>query len=112
MIFPAILITGGLGGHQSVELFLPSSSSASCLLPELPDQRDVHSQEGGLLCGGDLARSTCLALDTATGQWQPAANLLEERYDLVSWPRVPRHVHHLTYIGTTTCPGPRRLGWC
>ena len=55
------------------------------MVPELPDQRDVHSQDGGLLCGGDLARSTCLALDTATGQWQPAANLLEERYDHVSW---------------------------
>ena len=90
-------MTGGLGGHQSVELFLPSTS-ASCLLPELPDQRDVHSQEGGLLCGGDLARSSCLALDTATGQWQPAATLLEERYGHV-YPgtcpqaRVPRHVY-------------------
>ena len=81
MIFSAILITGGLGGHQSVEIFLPSASTpASCLLvPELPDQRDVHSQEGGLVCGGDLARSSCMNLDFASGLWQMVAPLREQR---------------------------------
>ena len=42
-VFAAILMTGGGGSPQSVEVFLPATNT-SCLLPSLPDRRRGHTQ--------------------------------------------------------------------
>ena len=54
----AVLITGGgilsfdpTEAQKSAEIFLPNSNT-SCSLPDLPDKRFAHIQDGPLLCGG------------------------------------------------------------
>ena len=65
----AVLITGGhnTGVGGSVELYVPGSGAA-CRLPQLPDNREFHSLDSDLLCGGMGTEESCLAL--ATGLWQ------------------------------------------
>ena len=50
MVTEAVLITGG----KSAEMFHPDRDSP-CVLPDLPDMRHSHSQDGSLVCGGDEA---------------------------------------------------------
>ena len=41
------------GGTNEAELYNPISK-ISCILPQLPEIRSLHSQNGPLLCGGNM----------------------------------------------------------
>ena len=77
-----LLITGGDGGLEFVELY---SSTNSCVtaLPYLPDLRDKHSVDyvdgEVLLCGGYSSQGTCLTLQL-NNTWSKHSNLTAERY--------------------------------
>ena len=88
----AVLITGGInsGALRSAEVFLPATGY-SCRLPDLPDNRWGHTQDGGLTCGGfDYGspadqRISCLKWSPDSGTWTLSHNLTEERDNHVSW---------------------------
>ena len=50
-MFLAVLITGGFGGVRSAEIFLRSTNTF-CSLPDLPEWRVIHTQDGPWACGG------------------------------------------------------------
>ena len=64
-ISAAVLITGDF----SAEVYLPSSG-VSCSLPTQPDSRRGHTQDNGLLCGGDETSDSCLRWSSDTGTWE------------------------------------------
>ena len=86
----AVLITGGTYNRRSAEVFLPATGH-SCRLPDLPDNRWGHTQDGGLTCGGfDYGspadqRTSCLKWSPDSGTWTLSHNLTEERDNHVSW---------------------------
>ena len=66
------------------------SSSVSCSLPQLPDDRWEHTLESsGLLCGGWHTSDTCLQWSPDTGSWELLLTLDAGRYDHVSWTPEP-----------------------
>ena len=81
-----IIITGGAGDASKIaEIFFPDDGT-SCLLPELPDDRYDHTQDGILLCGGDnIAKKTCITLNTTDGTWTTSHDLLKPRRYHSSW---------------------------
>lgn len=84
----AVLITGGhnTGVGGSVELFVPGSgSSAACRLPQLPDNREFHSLDTDLLCGGMGNEESCLRWISAQGLWSTSHYLGVTRAFHVSW---------------------------
>ena len=88
VVDPVVLITGGTGAEKSAEIFNPASDPTSCSLPELPEIRSTHSQDGGLTCGGNgpSANNTCVKWNPASGSWeQTPFTLLEPRIFHVSW---------------------------
>ena len=88
MLLSAALITSGLWGERSAEIFNPHLKT-SCSLPQLPKSRDHHSQDGGLACGGGSGQSgtqtTCVKWSTASGTWTQSHTLRQKRYGHVSW---------------------------
>ena len=87
-IILAVLITGGSATPRSAEVYLPATGG-SCRLPDLPDDRYYHTQDGALTCGGydygqDQATS-CLKWSPDSGTWTPSHSFTEERYIHVSW---------------------------
>ena len=95
----AVLITGGIGTfnggiERTAEIFLPKSKS-SCKLPGLPIGRKKHTNDNGLLCGGEYhdglleASRTCVLWSPESGTWNKSHTLTEdpENYhgDHVSW---------------------------
>ena len=89
----AVLITGGINSGnklRSAEVFLPATGH-SCRLPDLPDNRWGHTQDGGLTCGGfDYGspadqRISCLKWSPDSGSWTLSHTLTEERDNHVSW---------------------------
>ena len=89
----AFLMTGGYRGAtiKSTEMFLPSSNT-SCTLPELPQGRHYHTQDGGLLCGGgygggssgSTTQNSCERF--SAGTWtRTSHNFREPRFLHVSW---------------------------
>merc|ERR1719500_2579518 len=64
---PAVLITGGYG-QQSAEIYQPHRDS-SCVLPDLPEERFGHTQDGSLLCGGWETDRFCRRWNPKTGSW-------------------------------------------
>ena len=91
---PVILITGGwnkeTGGSvlTSAEIYNPATGE-SCSLPELPEERHYHSQNGGLACGGKNRMSTgwyedCVEWSPASGSWI-RHDIREKRIGHVSW---------------------------
>ena len=81
---PVILITGGYFSERTAEIYLPSDNS-SCSLPELPDVRAQHTQDGPWACGGrsDLTFYSCVKWNK--GSWTRSRSLRERRYNHVSW---------------------------
>ena len=56
----------------------------SCSLPDLPDHRSYHTQDGGLTCGGDDFDSpSCLQWNS--GKWLTSHTLTERRDYHCSW---------------------------
>ena len=80
-----MLITGGLGAERRAEIYHPDRDSA-CELPDLPDQRAAHTQDGSLLCGGLYNFRSCRRWNTATGAWDLVTeSLTGERAGHTSW---------------------------
>ena len=83
----AVLITGGTSTEHSAQVFLPATGW-SCRLPDLPDDRWLHTQDGGLACGGYGGQNqgtSCLRWSPDSGTWTLSHNLTEERDNHVSW---------------------------
>ena len=73
MIASAVLITGG----GSAEIYHPDRDSV-CVLPDLPDSRLSHTQDGSLMCGGwELCRS-CRRWNPESGAWDLVTEALTE----------------------------------
>ena len=87
-MFSAILITGGYHTDDSAEGFLPATST-SCQLPGLVLERDRHTQDGLLVCGGCCsydAKTSCEQFSPATGTWARTSHTLQQqRASHVSW---------------------------
>ena len=87
MFTPAVLITGGWAGLISAEIYQPDRDSA-CVLPDLPDVRFGHTQDGSLTCGGGFnsAKRSCRRWNPDTGSWDlMTESLTEERVYHISW---------------------------
>ena len=72
----------------SAEIYNPATGE-SCSLPELPEERHYHSQNGGLACGGKNRMSTgwyedCVEWSPASGSWI-RHDIREKRIGHVSW---------------------------
>lgn len=85
-----VLITGGfIDGKplKSTEIYNPVKYT-SCQLPQLPEDRYEHSQDGGLACGGntdDATKKTCVKWSPESGTWTQSHTLRENRAAHVSW---------------------------
>ena len=83
------MITGGYNGGslKSAEIFNPVTKT-SCSLPQLPEGRNGHSEDRGLVCGGggsDATLKTCVKWSPASGTWTKSHTLRQKRSDHVSW---------------------------
>ena len=97
----AILITGGEGGFgasQSAEIYNPVTKY-SCILPQLPNERKGHTQDGPLLCGTSSINigKTCLTWNSESGTWPQSHNLYARKYGHVSW--APESGHGIYLLG-------------
>ena len=80
-----MLITGGWGARQSAEIYHPDRDSP-CLLPDLPEDRWRHTQDGSLMCGGWKTRRSCRKWNPDTGAWDLVTeSLTMDRVDHISW---------------------------
>ena len=81
----AVLITGG-GSLNTAELFLPTAGT-SCTLPSSHQDRDGHTLDNQILCGGVLVSSmeSCLQWSPDTGTWEELLTLDAGRFFHVSW---------------------------
>ena len=80
----AVLITGGSSATRSAEVYHPATGG-SCRLPDLPDDRYSHTQDGALTCGGARQRTSCLKWSPDSGTWTPSHTLTDYRAEHVSW---------------------------
>ena len=53
----ALLISGGSGVREKVELY-DIESKSSCLMPNIPVHRSLHTMNKDLICGGFNANAT------------------------------------------------------
>ena len=85
----AILITGGSDDQsKSVEIFRTDGTPlSSCEIPDLPDDRRLHTQIGTMICGGGDTNETSLScLNFASNTWDVMAFKLKfRRMGHVSW---------------------------
>ena len=78
-----LLMSGGAGGGNSLEVFLPSSGQ-HCHLPTIPGEERVdHSMSGLTVCGGYNSLTSCISL--SHGAWQNTTTLLQARVHHSSW---------------------------
>ena len=83
MVTEAVLITGG----KSAEMYHPDRDSP-CVLPDLPDLRHSHTQDGSLVCGGYEAEAerSCRRWNPESGAWDLVTDALtEDRWGHISW---------------------------
>ena len=82
------MITGGYnnGLLKSAEIYNPVTKT-SCSLPQLPEARRFHSEDGGLACGGysTATQTSCVKWSPASGTWTQSHTLRQNRYAHVSW---------------------------
>ena len=76
---------GGEGAVRSVEA-LRSDGSPLCKMPDLPDDIVGHTMDGGILCGGEYTKTSCLHYGSE-GWTKYGWNLQYEREDHVTWRR-------------------------
>ena len=102
-IFSAILVSGGKSLHAnfmtSVEVLFPNGTRR-CALPDLPKGNFEHSQDGLMVCGGQVAQSSCFTL--SNGQWTLSHHMLDERYSHCSWAYDEERVMLMGGSGYTT----------
>ena len=87
MFVSAVLITGAFisAKRRTAEIYNPLTNT-SCSLPQLPEYRDWHTQEGDLACGGGgSTQTTCVKWSPASGTWNQSHTLRERRSDHKSW---------------------------
>ena len=85
-----ILITGGRGGSVhgwgsllSVEVLTSSGLHLSCSVPPLPRRRNLYTQNGEVVCGGEPTARSCITL---TGSdWTTSHQLVLARKGHSSW---------------------------
>ena len=101
MLILAVLMTGGYWGQRdrdlpkSAEIYHPDSGSA-CILPDLPDNREGHTQNGLLLCGGVFTDKSCRKWNTIMGSWDLVTESLTWfRQHHTSWTPVNGSVTYL-----------------
>ena len=93
----AVLITGGEGAYQSAEIYHPDRDTP-CVLPDLPDRRYGHTQDGSMVCGGSDTRRSCQRWNADTGIWVLVTDsLIEDRRYHISW--TPRESSDTYLIG-------------
>merc|ERR1712079_153574 len=84
---PAVVITGGYDydATKSAEIYHPDKDTP-CVLPDLPDKREDHTQDGSLMCGGYDTTRSCRKWNPDTGAWdEVTTSLTHQRYHHVSW---------------------------
>ena len=84
-----VLITGGSDSPiigKSGEIY-NSRTNKVCSLPQLPEARDYHTQDGDLACGGFIyeAYTTCVKWSPVSGTWNKSHTLEDKRLGHVSW---------------------------
>ena len=79
-----VLITGGYDKVRSAEIFNPVTKT-SCSLPQLPEARYYNSEDGGVVCGGESSRTTCVKWSPTSGTWTKSHTLRQMRSFHVSW---------------------------
>ena len=95
-----VLITGGKSGNateHSVEIFLPDSPSNPCILRDLPEGYYGHTQDGGMICGGQRTPYTCRRWNPNEGIFpeKPDHRFKPDRFCHVSWTPVSENVTFL-----------------
>ena len=81
------MITGGYGsGRDTAEVWQPGLG-APCSLPDMPEDRRDHTQEGGDICGGEGGENTftnCIRWSNNT--WMTTnSTLIDKRGGHSSW---------------------------
>ena len=87
MFVSAVLITGSHSSaeRRTAEIYNPLTNT-SCSLPQLPEARYDHNQDGDLACGGDGSTvNTCVKWSPVSGTWIQSHNLRQRRTGHVSW---------------------------
>ena len=87
MFVSAVLITGDYESvERTAEIYNPLTNT-SCSLPQLPEIRYSHTQDGDLACGGGptSVQTTCVKWSPASGTWTKSHTLRQKRYGHVSW---------------------------
>ena len=73
---------------STVEIYNPGTNTG-CLLPQLPEARYQHTQNGELLCGGGWgylgSEESCDKWRSDSGTWTQSHILRQKRYNHVSW---------------------------
>jgi len=77
------LIVGGEMGATILIEILNEDGTLLCSLPNLPDMRHEHTQDGRILCGGEVHPQNCIKF--VGGNWIPFTNLTQKRAAHVSW---------------------------
>ena len=92
IVFSVVLMTGNSpnveeSAQKSAEIYNPLTKT-SCSVPQLPEGRHYHTQNGDLACGGGASqstRSTCVKWSPASGTWIKSHTLRQLRAFHVSW---------------------------
>ena len=88
LFISAVLITGGTGAwgtEQSAEIYHPDLHTP-CVLPDLPDSRYGHTQDGSLMCGGRYTPRSCRRWNADNGTWDLVTeSLTKDRHYPISW---------------------------
>ena len=86
-----VLMTGKGGNYaqsRTTEIYNPRTKT-SCSLPQLPEDRYYHSQDGDLACGGgrygSSTATTCVKWNPVSGTWNQSHTFKHKRHGLVSW---------------------------
>ena len=57
----------------------------NCNVPPLPAPRVYHTQDGLESCGGNTAKTSCVALNLSDGVWEESRQLQQPRHQHSSW---------------------------
>ena len=78
-----------------MEIYHPEQDTL-CVLPDLPDLRHLHTQDGSLVCGGHWRLRSCRRWNADTGTWDLVTeSLTEDRAYYTSWTQVDGSVTYL-----------------
>ena len=89
LFIPVVLIKGGNGSAKRIAEIYNPITKTSCSLPNLPEWRHRHTQDGNLLCGGggsSTTINTCVKWSPGSGTWDQSHTLRGKRADHLSWP--------------------------